>query len=286
MSKDVEVEWRADGEVIITKHRDTEEARETVEAIRRAVEFFNKNDGEYTPGAYADHEDADDDDDGEELSPRERVRRERQMAEAARETGRLASTRKAKTMTMDDLTGVVSNICKRADGITVTKLATVEVEKGASLFSSYERSAMLTAIAKASDRGGGSDDRVFSRFLQDPGNLLFRQWALLPVDVAELRKRSTLFDDVIAKARAAGDGDLGTRAIGGREAFAVGAGERGDRRTEADALRERIIADKRAGAPFMTDEQLARYADGMLAELERAPRGKQERARPGTLERV
>jgi hypothetical protein len=299
MSKDVSVEFLADGEVRITKHRDTEEARETVDAIKRAVEFFNKNDGDYTPGAYADHEDAEDDDQGEhddgdeeaELTPRQRRAAEyRRQLEALARAGvpppGTTTTRKARTMTMDDLTGVVSNICKRADGITVTKLATFEVGQGGSRFSSFERASMIGAIAKAQDCGGGSDDQKFSRFLQDPGNMLLRQWAMLPADVAELSKRADLFDDVIAKARAAGDGVMGTRAIGGREAFAVGAGERGAARTEADARREEIIANKRTAAPFMTEAQLGRYADDMLAELERVARGKQERARPGTLERA
>jgi hypothetical protein len=45
------------------------------------------------------------------------------------------------------------------------------------------------------------------------------------------------------------------------------------------------VGEKRTAAPWMTEEELGRYATGMLAELERAARGKQERTRPGTLER-
>jgi hypothetical protein len=296
MSKDVSVEFVGD-EVIITKHADTAEARETVEAIKRAVEFFNKNDDQYTAGAYGEHEDADDEDretdeeDEEEntLSERERQRR-RDRALARAGVPPPSATRKARTMTLDDLTNVVSTISKRADAVTVNKLATFEVGQGGSRFSSFERATMVGAIAKAKDRGAGSDDQKFSRFLQDPDNTLLRQWALLPADLAELGKRSTLFDDVIGKARASGDGDLGTRALaghtGGRTVLAVGAGSAGAKPTESDALRDQIIREKRTAAPWMSDEQLGRYATGMLAELERAARGKQERSRPGTLERA
>jgi hypothetical protein len=188
-------------------------------------------------------------------------------------------------MTFDDLTGIVAGVCKRADVVTVSKLATVEVEKGASLFSSFERSAMLTAIAKAADRAGGSNDQKFSRFLQDPGNLLYRRWAMIRADATELAKRSTLLDDV-AKTRAAGDGDLGTRAIGGREAFAVGPGSQGARPNAASRMIEQIIREKRTAAPWMSEAELRAYAEAMNRELERAARSKQERSRPGTLERI
>ena len=51
MTRDVEVEIRGD-EVIITKHADTEDARGTVAAIRRAVEAYNKNSDHFTGEAY------------------------------------------------------------------------------------------------------------------------------------------------------------------------------------------------------------------------------------------
>jgi hypothetical protein len=51
-------------------------------------------------------------------------------------------------------------------------------------------------------------------------------------------------------------------------------------------MRERIIRDKRFASPFLNQGQLERYADAMVAELERVARGKQERARPGTLESI
>jgi hypothetical protein len=159
------------------------------------------------------------------------------------------------TMTFDDLTGIAETICKRADAVTVTKLAATEAERGASLFSSFERSAMLTAIAKANDRGGGSDDRVFSKLLQDPGNLLYRQWALLRADATELAKRNSLLDDV-AKTRAAGDGAGGAAAIVGRTAFAAhpGAGK-----TEADKLRDAEIERQMRSGRWQSVEEAARY---------------------------
>jgi hypothetical protein len=278
-NKNVSVEFVGD-QVIITKHADTEEARETVEALVRAI----KNDGEYTPGAYADHADAEDDQGGEddeeeaELTPRQR-----RAAEHRRELEALAragvpppgttTTRKARTMTMDDLTGIVSNICKRADGKTVAKLAAYEVGQGGSRFSSFERASMIGSVAKAAG-GTGSDDQKFSRFLQDPGNTLLRQWALLPADVGELAKRSTLFDDVIAKAAP----------LTGERALATQTQSPG----KVDPLRERIIRDKAVGSPFLSQEQLARYADEMMEHLNGLARGKQERSRPGggTLENV
>src|SRR6516225_5765301 len=91
MSKDVSVEWRGD-EVIITKLANTREADETVEALKRAVEFFNKNDDSYTSGANGDHEDAEDRDDDEhderdeeeaELTPRQRRAAEKRRLLAA-----------------------------------------------------------------------------------------------------------------------------------------------------------------------------------------------------------
>jgi hypothetical protein len=263
-------------------------------AAERIYQLFGKrfrvvkDETDFTDGAYdpLDSDDEDEESETEETPAERRDRLRRLLAEADARERRRNGAPKRKAWTVDDLTAIAETICKSADPKTVVaKLAATEIDRGASLFTSYERSVMLTAVAKAQDRGGGPDDRVFSKFLQDPGNLLYRQWALLPADVAALRKRDSLLDALVAKTRAAGDG-VGTRAAGGREAFAVGAGERGATRTEADALRDRIIANKRAGAPFMSEAALSRYADDMLAELERAARGKQERARPGTLERV
>jgi hypothetical protein len=50
-----------------------------------------------------------------------------------------------------------------------------------------------------------------------------------------------------------------------------------------DPLRARIIADKRTAAPWMSEEELDRYAAEMARELDRTARGK---AKPGTMERV
>jgi len=145
---------------------------------------------------------------------------------------------------------------------------------------------MLTAVAKAQDHGGGPDDRVSSKFLQDPANLLYRRWALLPPDLGELRKRDSLLDDEVTKTHATGDGALGARAIGGREAFAAGTGSQGARPNAASRMIEQIIREKRTAAPWMSDGELRAYAEAMSRELERAARGKQERTRPGTLERA
>jgi hypothetical protein len=179
----------------------------------------------------------------------------------------------------------------RARGTTQkTKLATTEVDRGASLFSSFERSAMLTSLAKAADRGGGSDHQKASRFLQDPGNLLFRQWALLHADATELAKRDTLLDDVVAKTRAAGDGAGGARALGGqtggRTVLAVGTGSAGSKATEADKEREAAIEQQMRLGRWQTVEEAARYIDGLQAELDRMARRKQTIARPGTMERI
>jgi hypothetical protein len=214
---------------------------------------------------------------------RTRARQDRKMIENVRESGELeATTRKASTMTMDDLTGIAETICKRADAVTIKKLAMAEIGRGASLFSSFERSAMLTAVAKANDRGGGSDDQKTSRFLQDPANLLYRQWALLQADVGALAKRDTLLDDVVAKTRAAGDGAGGAAAIGGqtggRTVFEVGAGSASNKPTEADALREQVIRDQTAARPWLTSAELQAYADSMVAAVRSRPKaGTQDR---------
>jgi hypothetical protein len=69
--------------------------------------------------------DDDEEDDGDktetELSPRERARRQRQMAENARETGRLESTRKRDLTTMIDADVLIEQINKAGLGFAVVK---------------------------------------------------------------------------------------------------------------------------------------------------------------------
>jgi hypothetical protein len=242
---------------------------------RFIVEEVEKNDGDgFTAAAYSDPEDPGDEAD----SPAERrARLRRELAAADERERRRNGAPKGKVLTVDDLTGIADTVCKRADAITVGKLAAAEVKAGVSLFTSYERSAMLTAIAKAQDRGGGSDDQKTSRFLQDPANLLYRQWALLRADATELAKRNNLLDDV-AKTRAAGDGAGGSRALGGRVAFAVGAGSAGVKPTEADRLREQVIRDQKVARPWLTAAELEAYADSMVATVRSRPKaGTQDR---------
>lgn len=185
-----------------------------------------------------------------------------------------------KELTMIDLTAAVREIVEKSDARTATKLAEAEIGRGASVLSSYERSAIVTAIAKAHDRGKAGDDQKAARFMA--ANNLFFKWAMLRADVAELAKRDTLLDDTFTKTVSLG----AAPALGDREALAVGRGSQGAKPTEADRLRERIIADKMTAAPWMTAEQLGTYATGMLAELDRLARTKQNQTRPGTLERV
>jgi hypothetical protein len=125
-------------------------------------------------------------------------------------------------------------------------------------------------------------------FLQDPGNLLFRQWALLQPDVGALAKRDTLLDDVVAKTRAAGDGAGGAAALGGQRVYprVTGAVLPVNKPTEADKEREAAIEQQMRLGRWQTVEEAARYVDGLQAEVERMARAKQQRARPGTLERV
>jgi hypothetical protein len=287
MNRDVEFELRPDGELII-KHADTEHARGIIEAMKRAVALMNKNEDRpegFRPGPGDPEPDRDDQDEAETPAERRaRERRDRKLIQNSRETGSLASTKRDPIMTMDDLTGIAETICKRADAITVGKLAATEVERGASLFSSFERSAMLTAIAKAADRGGGSDNQKASRFLQDPANLLFRQWALLQPDVGALSKRDTLLDDVVAKTRAPG----AAPALGGQRVYPRGTGAvlPVNKPTEADKEREAAIEQQMRLGRWQTVEEAARYIDGLQAEVERMARVKQQRARPGSLERA
>jgi hypothetical protein len=282
---------------IIAKSEHPHAAAERVFQLFGKRFIVEKNTDETTAGAYdepGDHEgDENDEDEAEaETQAERRARLRRELAEAdGRERRRNAVPTRKAALTMDDLTTVADTLCKRADAKTISKLAAAEVERGGSIFTNYERSVMLTAVAKAQDRGGGSDDRAFSKFLQDPGNLLFRQWALLPANVAELRKRDSLLDDAVAKTRAAGDGAGGARALGGDRVYprVTGAVLPVNRPTEADKEREAAIDQQMRLGRWQTVEEAARYVDGLQAELERMARAKQERARPGrpsTLERV
>jgi hypothetical protein len=291
MKKDVEFELHPDGELII-KHADTEHARGIVEAMKRAVAAYNKNSEEMSSAAYDPPGDENEENEDEteieteiEPTPRERARRRRQLAERIAERGRLeATTKKASTMTMNDLTNIASSICKRADAITVKQLAAVEVEKGASLFTSFERSAMLTAVAKAADRGGGSDDQKTSRFLQDPANRLLLNWSLLHADTTALAKRDTLLDDTVDKVSSPG----AAPALGGQRVYprVTGAVLPVNKPTEADKLREAAIEQQVRLGRWQTVEEAARYVDGLQAELDRMARRKQTLARPGTMDRI
>jgi hypothetical protein len=249
---------------------------------RFIVEEVEKNDRDsYTSGAYSDPED---DDEAEETPEQRRARCRRLLAEAdERERRRNAASKRKAALTMDDLTGVVAKVCATADTITVNKLAVAEVAEGASLFSSFERSAMLTAIAKVSDRGGGSDDQKASRFLQDPDNRLLLRWSLLHANPS-IAKRDTLFDDVVAKNRAPG----AAPAIGGQRVYPrlTGAALPVNNPTEAEKLRYAEIKRQMQTGRWQSVEEAARYVDGLQAELDRMGRAKQQRARPGTLERV
>jgi hypothetical protein len=261
MSKDVSVEWRDDGEVIITKHRDTPEARETVEALRRAIEFFNKNDPEFTAGAYdpppgdGDEEEGDEDKTETELSPRERARRQRQLAENVRETGQLEATKLLKGHTpMTDPDTLIAEIGKRQGlGLAVVKRF---VENGTDELTEHQIVSLAT-----SDLGGAA---AFAKRYQGDDAL------------------GRMLREACAKARDAAWFAPTVLATGGRAlatAVKPGAGK-------GDPLCEQIVADKRTAAPWMSEEELNRYAAAMAAEIDRVTRGKQERARPGTLENV
>jgi hypothetical protein len=66
----------------------------------------------------------------------------------------------------------------------------------------------------------------------------------------------------------------------GERALATTTPSRGEK---ADPLGDRIIRDKAVGSPFLSQEQLAAYADQMVEYLENMARRKQ---RPGTLTNV
>jgi hypothetical protein len=248
MSRDVSVEWRGDGEVVITKYADTVEARETVEAIRRAVAFFNKNTDETAEGGYSD-QGGEEEDHAEletEPSPRERARRQRQLQERIAETGFQEST-KRNTMIHPDL--LIEKINKAGLGFAMVKRF-VEKAEGDEL----------------------TENQVTA--------LLLGAWGV------EFGKKFQANDSEgrIARAAVAKARDAAwfkpTAVETGERALATTTPSRGEK---ADPLRERIIRDKAVSSPFLSQEQLAAYADAMVAELERTARG---RARPGTMERV
>jgi hypothetical protein len=246
MSKDISVEWGDDGEVIITKHRDTEDARSTIEAIKRLVDGINKNTDEFTAGAY-DEPNGDDDEEDEaeleaELSPRERERRRsrRRLIEAEERAGP-ARTRKVATMIDSDT--LIGQIAKRQLGFVVLK-----------------------RFAEA-----GTDELTEAQVT----DLLLGEWG------REFGKRFQAQDEegriareAVAKARnaqwnAARKAGPTVHATGGRAlAFAVQPGK--------NAERERIINQARTVSPWWTEEELGRYADGLQAELQRAARRKAE----------
>jgi hypothetical protein len=257
MSKDVSVEFRGD-EVVITKRADTAEARETVEAIRRAVELFNKNTDEMTAGAYDPPGEDDDeaDKDEAELTPAEReTRRQRLLIEAARsagvpppDSGRMVPKRlKGDTAMIDTL---IEQVSKADLGFAVVKRF---VEKDGDELTEHQITALLM---------GAWGTEFGKRFAaQTPEGLIARYAVAKAKQAAWINKAAPL---------------TGARALA--TAVQPGAGK-------GDPLRERIIADKRTAAPWMTEAELDRYAAEMARELDRAARGKQERARPGTLER-
>jgi hypothetical protein len=258
MSRDVSVEFRADGEVVITKHADTPEARETVEALRRAIESFNENSPEFTAGAYdpppGDGDEEDDEDETEtELSPRERARRQRQLAERIAESGRLESTAELlKGVAMMDSETLIEKINAAGLGLVMVKRFLEKTDS----------------------------DELTEQQVTD---LLLGAWG------AEFGKRFQAQDEEGRIARAA---VMKARDAGWFKPTAVETGERALANTtpargeKANPLREQIVRDKAVASPFLSQEQLAAYADAMVAELERMARGKQERARPGTLENV
>jgi hypothetical protein len=253
MSKDVSVEFLADGEVRITKHRDTEEARETVEAIKWAVEFFNKNSDEDRPEAFdpdAGEDDNEHTDDVDTLSPRERRRRDQKLIENSRESRRVEST--AKRYPMIDPDVVIAKVSEAGCGFALVKRF---AESGSDELTEHQVTALLL----------GAWGVEFGKRFQsqtEEGRI---------ARAAVMKARDAAFTPTVL-------------AIGER-ALAVTSGARGEK---ADPLRERIIRDKAVGSPFLNQEQLAAYADQMIQHLEGLVRGKQERSRPGggTLERV
>jgi hypothetical protein len=253
MSKDVEFELTSDGELIVKRG----DARDVIEAMRRAVAKNSDNDRPeaFDPDADEDDDEDDDEETAAELSPRERARRRRQLAENARESGRLESTSKLlKGHPMISADYLIEQVNKAGLGFAMVKRF---VEKaGSDELTEHQVTALLMGAWGLAEFG--------KRFqAQDAEGRIARQ--------AVAKARDAAFTPTIL-------------AIGER-ALAAATQPRGER---SDPLRERIIRDKAVGSPFLSQEQLAAYADAMIAELERTARGKQERARPGggTLENV
>jgi hypothetical protein len=275
-----EFELGDDGELFCKHAADSERI---LRAMKLAIAKNADNDCPQAFDPASDEEEEAEADQGDQEEEAERVRaararRRQRLIEASRESARLAST-KRKALTMDDLTAVADTLCKSADAKTISKLAAAEVNAGASLFSSFERASMLGAIAKVHGQGGGSDAQILSRFLQNPDNRLLLKWSLLHADTTALAKRDTLLDDTVAKVSSPG----AAPAIGGRTAFAV---RPGAAKTEADKQRDAEIERQMRSGRWQSVEEAARYVDGLDRELERMARAKQERARPGTLDRV
>jgi hypothetical protein len=194
----------------------------------------------------------DEDEDDEELSPRERARRRRQLAENVAERGRLEATNKLLKAFSMDTDALIEKISKAGLGLAVVK-----------------------RFVEKTDSDELTEGQVTA--------LLMGAWGV------EFGERFQAQDDegriaraAVMKARDAAWFKPTVLATGERALAAVTA-PRGER---ADPLRDRIIRDKAVGSPFLSQEQLERYADAMVEHLENMARGKQERARSGTLERV
>jgi hypothetical protein len=221
---------------------------------RFIVEEVGKNDGDgFTAGAYGPGDGDEEEDVESEVESetpaerRARERRDRKLIENARESGRLASTKRDLTMIDPDV--LISQLSKAGLGF-----------------------AMVKRFVEKTDGDELTEQQVTA--------LLMGTWG------AEFGKRFQAQDEEGRIARAA--------VMKARNAqwFAPTAVETGERALasavhpgagEKDPLRERIIADKRTAAPWMTEEALERYAAEMARELDRAGRAK---AKPGTMERV
>jgi hypothetical protein len=225
---------------------------------RFIVEEVDKNDGDgFTAGAYDDPDKGDDDredleseEDGIEPSARERARRQRQLAENVRETGRQEST------------------AKLLKGVAMMNSETL-IEK-------INAARLGFACVKRFVEKADSDELTE----QQVTDLLLGAWG------AEFGKRFQAQDEEgqIARAAVMKARDASwlkpTTVLTGERALAAASQRRGEK---ADPLRDRIIRDKAVSSPFLSQEQLAAYADQMIEYLENMARRKQ---RPGTLERV
>jgi hypothetical protein len=260
-----EFELSEDGE-IICKYADR---RDVIVAMKRAIA---KNDPEMTAAAYDGDEDdehdehGEDDEDETELSPRERTRRGRKLIQNARESARQARTKRDLPMIDPDV--VIAQVSKAGLGLAVVKRF-AETGAGDELTEhQIVKLAMGELGAAAFSKLYQSDDELGRMLRTATTKARNAQWA------------------GAYKTRAAGDGNLGVRALGGREAFAVGRGSQGSKPTEADKVREAAIEQQMRLGRWKTVEDAARYVDGLQAELNRMARAKQQRSRPGTLDRV